>query len=186
MKKNKQIISFIIVVVVLLSGILIYKNKDKQVSNSNKTQVKDDKNSTNTSNNTTNTSSNSNDKKENITYKSVDSEKEALKAVEKLVKITYFKEETYEDYKALFTNPEKALSKEKFENFRKTSNVKDKFKYDYESIDGIMKHMKTVKDNKNMKVYYLKDVNSKEGMEDASYWKLVEKDGKVLIRNDGL
>lgn len=101
-----------------------------------------------------------------------------LEPIEKLVKIQYFGEETHEEYKALFTNPEGAMKENQLENFRQSSKPEDTFEYGAEDPKQVMKHMKFIEDNDNLgKVYYLKDVKDTSGLEELSYWS-VEKIGE--------
>jgi len=105
----------------------------------------------------------------------------------KLVKIQYFDEGTYADYKALFTDSKGILTQSQFEGYRKLKTAKQMFKYDSESINGVMKHMKSVMEGKNAnlyKIYYLKDINSQKEIKTSSYWMVEKKDGKWLIKND--
>lgn len=207
MRKSKKLIASIAIIIVAIIGGGCYTNKGENSSKNTQATVDkvENKNSTpeeqedtnkseepNTDNKTEDKNTDTTDKNNNVaeqpvkTYKPASSEKEALKTVENLVRVLYFKEKDYNAYKTLFTNPEKALNEEKFNTYRETHTAKDKFQYDNGSVEGIMKHMKAVKRDDGIYVYYLKDVNNEKEVEDATHWKLVEKDGKVLMRNDGL
>ncbi|MBU3097671.1 MULTISPECIES: hypothetical protein [Clostridium] len=84
-----------------------------------------------------------------------------LEPIYKLVKIQHFDKGTYSDYVALSTNPKSVLSEGKFAAYRKTYNPSQLFKYNSDSINGIMNHMKAEKEKDNLyKIYYLKDINS--------------------------
>ncbi|WP_434297421.1 hypothetical protein [Clostridium sporogenes] len=107
-----------------------------------------------------------------------------LEPIYKIVKIQNFKEGTYEEYKELFTNPNKVITKEQFEAYRNSNKSKDMFKYDGSSIKGIMKHMKSEEKDKDLyKVYYLKNVNDDNGKKDANYWMVVKENNKWVIKN---
>lgn len=107
-----------------------------------------------------------------------------LEPIYKLVKIQHFDKGTYADYKALFTNPKIALTKTQFDNYRNTHKSNDIFKYDSDSIDGVMKHMKAEKEKNDLyKVYYLKNVNDEKEKKSANYWLVTKKNGKWLVQN---
>ncbi|MDU6877227.1 hypothetical protein ACQX0N_06340 [Clostridium tepidum] len=107
-----------------------------------------------------------------------------LEPIYKVVKIQNFKEGTYEDYKALFSNPNKVITKEQFDAYRDSNKSKETFKYDNDSIKGIMSHMKSEEKDKDLyKVYYLKNVNDDNEKKDANYWIVVKENNKWLIKN---
>ncbi|MGO5092829.1 hypothetical protein [Clostridium sp. LCP25S3_F10] len=107
-----------------------------------------------------------------------------LEPIYKVVKIQNFKEGTYDEYKALFSNPDKVITKEQFDAYRNSNKIKENFKYDNDSIKGIMSHMKSEEKNKDLyKVYYLKNVNDDKEKKDANYWMITKKDNKWLIKN---
>lgn len=107
-----------------------------------------------------------------------------LEPIYKVVKIQNFKEGTYDEYKALFSNPDKVITKEQFDAYRNSNKSKETFKYDNDSIKGIMSHMKSEEKSKDSyKVYYLKNVNDDKEKKDANYWMITKKDNKWLIRN---
>ena len=107
-----------------------------------------------------------------------------LEPIYKVVKIQNFKEGTYEEYKALFSNPDKVITKEQFDAYRNSNKSKETFKYDNDSIKGIMSHMKSEEKSKDSyKVYYLKNVNDDKEKKDENYWMVIKKDNKWVIRN---
>lgn len=58
------------------------------------------------------------------------------------------------------------------------------FMYDGNSIKGIMKHMKSEENGKDLyKVYYLKNVNDDNGKKDANYWMVVKENNKWVVKN---
>ncbi|EPY2275930.1 hypothetical protein ACXAT3_000626 [Clostridium sporogenes] len=107
-----------------------------------------------------------------------------LEPIYKIVKIQNFKKGTYEEYKELFSNPNKVITKEQFEAYRNSNKSKDMFKYDGDSIKGIMGHMKSEEKDKNLyKVYYLKNVNDNNEKSNANYWMIIKQDNKWVIKN---
>ena len=107
-----------------------------------------------------------------------------LEPIYKIVKIQNFKKGTYEEYKELFSNPNKVITKEQFEAYRNSNKSKDMFKYDGDSIKGIMSHMKSEEEGKDLyKVYYLKNPNDNKEKNNASYWMIVKENNKWVIRN---
>ncbi len=198
MKKPKKII--IASLLVILIGILVFlyvRGQNFYVkSDSNKAQQEDkNSNGSNTSDNgninEVDSNSKNSNKVENVEpqlpeYNPAKSEDEAKNTIKKLVSVLYFKNGSYDDYKVLFTDSEKAMNETKFNEFRKSHTAKDKFKYDPESVESIMKHMKTVKTDKDITVYYLEDISDTKEMQSAIKWILVEKDNKTLIMNDGI
>ncbi|NFB18516.1 hypothetical protein EXN25_10990 [Clostridium botulinum] len=107
-----------------------------------------------------------------------------LEPIYKIVKIQNFKEGTYEEYKELFANPNKAITKEQFEAYRNSNKSNDMFKYDGDSIKGIMKHMKSEEKGTDLyKVYYLKNVKDDNEKKDANYWMVVKENNKWIIKN---
>ncbi|MDU1320408.1 MAG: hypothetical protein E6931_02725 [Clostridium botulinum] len=107
-----------------------------------------------------------------------------LEPIYKIVKIQNFKKGTYEEYKELFSNPNKVITKEQFEAYRNSNKSKDMFKYDGDSIKGIMRHMKSEEEGKNLyKVYYLKNIKDDKEKNNASYWMIVKENNKWVIRN---
>ncbi|EJO5346283.1 hypothetical protein NRP93_000324 [Clostridium botulinum] len=107
-----------------------------------------------------------------------------LEPIYKVVKIQNFKEGNYEEYKELFADPNKIITKKQFEAYRNSGASKNMFKYDNDSIKGIMSHMKSEEKNKDLyKIYYMKNVNKDDEKKDANYWMVVKKDNKWLIQN---
>ncbi|MBU5301148.1 hypothetical protein KQI45_13810 [Clostridium sporogenes] len=107
-----------------------------------------------------------------------------LEPIYKIVKIQNFKKGTYEEYKELFSNPNKVITKEQFEAYRNSNKSKDMFKYDGDSIKGIMSHMKSEEEGKYLyKVYYLKNANDTKEKNNANYWMVVKENNKWVIRN---
>ncbi|MCY6370984.1 hypothetical protein [Clostridium ganghwense] len=107
-----------------------------------------------------------------------------LEPIDKLVNVLYFNTGTYSDYKAIFTNPDTALTEEEFNNFRKNPD-KNEFKYGTDSPDEIMSHIKAIPENDNLAtVYYLEDVNKTDESESSMQWKVENKAGKWLLKND--
>lgn len=107
-----------------------------------------------------------------------------LEPIYKIVKIQNFKKGTYEEYKELFSNPNKVITKEQFEAYRNSNKSKDIFKYDGDSIKGIMGHMKSEEKDKTLyKVYYLKNVNDNNEKSNANYWMIIKQDNKWVIKN---
>lgn len=178
MKKNTKIVAIIVVLIIISIGIGFYIHHKKTISSSIKQQTSE------------NIVKNKNATKKSSAkiphYDSAKSDKDALTTVKKLISVLYFKDGDYKEYKGLFTNPERALNETKFNEYRKDHSAKDKFPVDNETVDSIMKHMKAVKNDKNITVYYLKDINNEKEMQDALQWKLVEKGNKTVIRNDGV
>lgn len=108
----------------------------------------------------------------------------ALEPVNKLVNILYFNNGTYEEYKGVFTNPNNAFTKEKFNQFRKNPD-KSSFKYGATSAEEVMKHMKAgIEDSNLVTVYYLEDPEKTKEADAAMQWKVENKDGKWLLKND--
>lgn len=110
-----------------------------------------------------------------------------LEPMNNLVKVQYFDKGKYEDYKALFTDPKKAMNESQLEAFRKDNKPEDTFKYGAKSKGEVMEHMKFIQDknDKNLgQVYYLKDVNNTKEIETTSYWMVENVNGKWLIKND--
>ncbi len=161
-RKNKIVIIVLAIGLVVGSIYLVNRDTDKAQDNDTNTQVEIPK------------------------YKPAKTEDDAINTVKKLFGVLYFGEGNYKDYKALFTNPEDAMNEEKFNEYRKNVKVEEEFKYGSESIDSLIKHIRVEKNDKNIKLYYMKDVNDEQEKLDARQWRLVEKDGKTLIRNDGL
>ncbi|WP_446898489.1 hypothetical protein ACSVC9_00755 [Clostridium sp. LBM24168] len=107
-----------------------------------------------------------------------------LEPIHKLVRIQYFDQGTYTEYKALFTDPKSVLIESQFESYRKNHKTNDFFKYGSDSINGVIKHMKVEKENDNLyKVYYLKNINDEEEKKTANYWIVAKKNGKWLLKN---
>lgn len=107
-----------------------------------------------------------------------------LEPIYKIVKIQNFKKGTYEEYKKLFSNPNKVITKEQFEAYRNSNKSKDIFKYDSDSIKGIMGHMKSEEKDKDLyKVYYLKNINNDNEKSSANYWMVIKQDNKWVIKN---
>lgn len=107
-----------------------------------------------------------------------------LEPMYKLVKIQHFDEGTYADYKALFTDPKNVLTESQFDNYRKTHKSNDIFKYDADTINGVMKHMTAEKEKDDLyKVYYLKNVNDEKEKKTANYWLVIKKNNKWLLQN---
>lgn len=107
-----------------------------------------------------------------------------LEPIYKIVKIQNFKKGTYEEYKELFSNPNKVITKEQFEAYRNSNKSKDMFKYDNTSIKGIMSHMESEEEGKNLyKVYYLKNIKDDKEKNNASYWMIIKENNKWVIRN---
>lgn len=109
--------------------------------------------------------------------------KQQLEPINNLIKTLYFKEGTYKNYRSAFTDPNNALKEKDFQDYKNSHSAKENFKYDSDTIDSIMKHMKIIEDKNMVKVYYLKDVNSNE-TKGAQYWEITKKDGKWRIKND--
>lgn len=107
-----------------------------------------------------------------------------LEPIYKVVKIQNFKEGTFEDYKELFSDSSEVITKEQFETYRDSNKSKDMFKYDNDSIKGIMSHMKFEKQDKDLyKIYYLKNVNDNNEKSNANYWMVTKKNNKWVIKN---
>ncbi|MCW6061153.1 hypothetical protein LAV35_14005 [Clostridium sporogenes] len=107
-----------------------------------------------------------------------------LEPIYKIVKIQNFKKGTYEEYKELFSNPNKVITKEQFEAYKNSNKSKDMFKYDGDSIKGIMSHMKSEEEGKDLyKVYYLKNANDNKEKNTANYWMVVKESNKWVIKN---
>lgn len=111
-------------------------------------------------------------------------EKSALEPVNKLISTLYFNKGSYEDYKNLFTNPQFAFNEDQFNSFRKNPD-KTSFKYGNNSTEEIMQHMKAVPEDANLvTVYYLEDVDKTEISKALLQWRVENKDGKWLLKND--
>src|SRR3712207_1858028 len=107
-----------------------------------------------------------------------------LEPMYKLIKIQYFNQGTYQEYKSLFTDQRNVLEENQFETNRKCRTAQDAFKYDSDTIKGIMKHMKLEKEKDNVyKVYYLKNVNNEKEKKSANYWMVIKKESKWLLKN---
>lgn len=108
----------------------------------------------------------------------------ALEPVDKLVRVLYFNEGKYEDYKEVFTKSENTFSEEQFNEFRKNPD-KSSFKYGAASPEEVMKHIKAgIEDSNLVTVYYLEDPEKTEESDAAMQWKVENKDGKWLLKND--
>lgn len=108
----------------------------------------------------------------------------ALEPVDKLVRILYFNEGKYKDYKEMFTKPENAFTEEQFNEFRKNPD-KSSFKYGAASPEEVIKHMKAGIESSNLvTVYYLEDPVKTKETDAAMQWKVENKDGKWLLKND--
>lgn len=103
------------------------------------------------------------------------------------VKIQYFDKLTYNDYKKLFTNQNRVMTKAQFDVFRKTYKPSNSLKFGEKTPEDAIKHLEQVKiSNEEYKVYYLKDTNdvkNKKVLDKASYYVVVKKDNKWLIQN---
>ncbi|QGU95854.1 hypothetical protein GOM49_12770 [Clostridium bovifaecis] len=111
-------------------------------------------------------------------------ENSSFEPINKLISILYFNKGTYEDYKALFTNSSLAFSENQFNEFRKKPD-KSSFKYGANSSDEIMSHMKAVPNDANFAtVYYVEDVDKSDESKAPLQWKVENRDGKWLLKND--
>lgn len=108
----------------------------------------------------------------------------ALEPVDKLVRVLYFNEGKYKDYKDVFTKPENAFSEDQFNEFRKNPD-KSSFKYGAASPEEVIKHMKAGIENSNLvTVYYLENPEKTKEADAAMQWTVENKDGKWLLKND--
>lgn len=108
---------------------------------------------------------------------------DVLEPVNKLISTLYYNQGSYNEYKSLFIQPNKALKEDSFNNVRKYTKVGDYFKYDSDNIKSLMKHMVVVKNNDQAVVYYVKDTNSQEELKTAKSWALQYVDGKWKIKD---
>lgn len=84
----------------------------------------------------------------------------------------------------ILTDPKSALTENQFNAYRKRHKASDIFKYDSDSVNGVMKHMKAEKQKDNSyKVYYLKNVNDVKEEKTANYWMVTNKNGQWLLKN---
>lgn len=107
---------------------------------------------------------------------------EQIAVVEEFINIAYFDEGSYEDFTALYADPEKANTEEEFNEFRKSNEPKDVFPVDSDSAKDVSKHLVAkLIDETNADVYWLEDVK-KDKKEDAeSVWSVtkIEDDWKI-------
>ncbi len=104
-----------------------------------------------------------------------------------LIKVEYFKEGTYNDYKVLLTSPSIALPQKQFQANQKVNKPSVVFKYDSKTPESIRKHLKAIEqgtDGNTYKVYYLQNVNSTKDLSDAMCWTVTKENGKWLIKNN--
>lgn len=103
------------------------------------------------------------------------------------IKIQYFDKLTYNDYKKLFTNEKKVMTKAQFDAFRKAYKPSNSLKFGEKTPEDAIKHLKEVKIlDEKYKVYYLKntdDIKDKKVLNKASYYVVVKKNNKWLIQN---
>lgn len=183
MKKKKYIVIVCVIIVALLAGFYFY-NKSNNASNAT---------TSNTKGSLKKQEENQGKKNEADAKEVANKKEEEKKAIEgttavkpevaqdtvkKLIDSIYFKKGTYEEYKALFSLPDRVASKEKFEDARNSLKIADKFGKDYKSSDEIAKHF-TIAKKDNMT-----DVNfkSEDGQKETK-WQVVEKNGKYFIYN---
>jgi Tfp pilus assembly protein PilE len=103
-----------------------------------------------------------------------------------LIKVEYFAEGTYNDYKALLTSPNIALPQKQFQANQKTNKPSVVFRYDSKTPESISKHLKAIEqgtDGNTYKVYYLQDVKSTKDLSTAMCWVVTKQNGKWLIKN---
>ena len=106
-----------------------------------------------------------------------------IAVVEKFIEIAYFDEGTYEDFTALYADPEKANTEEEFNEFRKSNEPKDVFPVDSDSAKDVSKHLVAkLIDETNADVYWLEDVK-KDKKEDAeSVWSVTKIEDEWKIK----
>lgn len=108
----------------------------------------------------------------------------ALEPMESMVSSLYYSKGDYDSYKDSFTSPKKALNKAQFESQQKSVKADKEFRYGSDGVRDVLKHMRIVEKGDTSSVYYLNNVNDDKEMKNSSFWTVVKKDGKWLIKND--
>ncbi|AXI01207.1 hypothetical protein DV702_16650 [Sporosarcina sp. PTS2304] len=102
--------------------------------------------------------------------------------IEKFIDITYFDEGTYEDFKALYADPENVNTKEEFDEFRKNNDPKQTFPIDSDKPEDIKKHLVVKEiDENNAEVYWVKDLKDEKKEEATSVWAVTKVDGEWKV-----
>lgn len=108
----------------------------------------------------------------------------ALEPMENMINSLYFNKGDYNSYSNSFTAPNKALNVQQFDQQKKTAKPSKEFRYGSKDTRDILSHMRVVEKNNKALVYYLKDVKDDSELKKSSFWTIVKKDGKWLIKND--
>ncbi|EQB88389.1 uncharacterized membrane protein YciS (DUF1049 family) [Clostridium punense] len=175
--KKKIFLPVIGVAIAALIGGGYYINSNSKVKDSSATKQAEDQAQKNESETVELEKKQEQEKAAIENAKSVD-EKVAEDTVKKLIDIVYFKQGTYEEYKSLFSLPDRVASKEKFEEARSKSSVVEKFGKEYENSEEIVKNFKVEKKDSITTVFFKSEDGEKE-----STWQVIEKDSKYLIYN---
>ncbi len=105
-----------------------------------------------------------------------------MDTLETFVRVNYFNEGSYDDYKELFLESSSIKSEQDFREYRRSTEPEDIFPVGYESVEQLMKHMRKIEiDESTTEIYYVEDPEQ-EGIEGAQFfWILEETDEQWLL-----
>ncbi len=98
-----------------------------------------------------------------------------METLETFIRVYYFGEGTYDDYKKLYANESLLRTEGEFDQYRREKEPQDMFPVGYESVEDVMTHMREVEiDDANIEIHYVEDPDQ-EGAEGAHFFWILTK-----------